>query len=69
MEQTRRSSLPLLWVVGLFMGLALVVVAEFVLDGLADGNATWHWIQHGTFFLGGLITGVSGAHLYLSEQR
>jgi uncharacterized membrane protein len=69
MQQTRRADLPVLSVVGLIAGLALVVVAEFVLDGLADGNESWHWIQHGLFFLGGAVIGVCGTHLYVSEQR
>jgi len=69
MQETRRTTFPMMSVFGLIVGIALVVLAEFVLDGLADGNETWHWIQHGVFFLGGLLTGVSGMHVYLSEQR
>jgi len=69
MEDTRRAAFPVLSVFGLIVGILLVVLAEFVLDGLADGNETWHWIQHGVFFLGGLVVGVSGMHVYLSEQR
>jgi hypothetical protein len=67
MQQTRRAAVPLLPVFGLIVGIALVVIAEFVLDGPADGNETWHWIQHGVFFLGGLVVGVAGTRLYLSE--
>lgn len=69
MQQARRAALPMLPVIGLVVGLLLVVISEFALDGLADGNETWHWIQHGTFFLGGLVTGVSATRVYLSEQR
>lgn len=69
MQQTRRAALPMLSLAGLVVGILLVVLAEFVLDGLADGNETWHWIQHGTFFVGGLVTGVSATRVYLSEQR
>jgi hypothetical protein len=69
MQQTRRTTFPVLFVFGLVVGIAMVVIAEFVLDGLADGNETWHWIQHGVFFLGGLVTGISATQVYLSEQR
>jgi uncharacterized membrane protein len=69
MQETRRAPFPVVAVFGLVVGIALVLIAEFVLDGLADGNQTWHWIQHGVFFLGGLVTGVAGTNVYLSEQR
>ena len=69
MQETRRAPFPVVSVFGLVVGIAMVVIAEFVLDGFADGNETWHWIQHGVFFLGGLVTGVSATYVYLSEQR
>ncbi len=69
MQQTRRTTFPVLSVFGLVVGVALVVLAEFVVDGLADGNETWHWIQHGVFFLGGLVVGISATHVYVTEQQ
>ena len=68
MQQTRRASFPLLSTAGLIVGILLVAIAEFGMDGLADGNETWHWIQHGIFFLGGLVAGVAAAHVHLSER-
>ena len=68
-QQVLPSGMAATTVFGLIVGVALVVIAEFVLDGLADGNQTWHWIQHGVFFLGGLVVGVSGLHVYLSDPR
>jgi hypothetical protein len=69
MQQAKPAAFPVLPVAGLVVGILLVVVAEFVLDGLADGNETWHWLQHGTFFLGGMTVGISATLVYLSEQR
>lgn len=69
MQETRSSSLPLLPILGLLMGVVLIVIAEFVLDAPADENATWHWIQHGVFFLGGLVVGVSATQVHQSGQR
>jgi uncharacterized membrane protein len=53
----------------LAIGILLVVIAEFFLDGLADENTTWHWIQHGVFFLGGVGVGIGGARLWTSGQK
>lgn len=69
MQETRSTGIPMLPVVGIVAGILLIALAEFVMDGLADQNATWHWMQHGVFFLGGLVTGVSGTMVHQSAQR
>ena len=68
MQQTRRASFPMLSTAGLVAGILLVAIAEFLMNDLADGNETWHWIQHGVFFLGGLVAGVAAARVHLSER-
>ena len=56
-------------VVLLVVGVVLVILGQFVLDGLADQSDTWHWIQHGVLFLGGISIGVAGVRLWASGQR
>lgn len=53
----------------LVLGIILALIAQFPLDGLADTSDTWHMIQHGTFFVGGIIVGIGGTMLYVSGQR
>ncbi len=56
-------------VVGIVVGVILVIIAQFFLDKLADSSDTWHWIQHGVLFVGGLIAGAGGALLYVRGQQ
>jgi hypothetical protein len=56
-------------VIGLVVGVVLVVIGQFVLDSLADSSDTWHWIQHGVLFFGGVTIGVAGARLWASGRR
>jgi hypothetical protein len=54
-------------VLGLGVGLALV--GQLYLDSLIDLSLTWHWLQHGVLFLGGLAAGEGAYGLYLADQR
>lgn len=56
-------------VIVIVVGIALVLVAQFLLDHLADTSDTWHNIQHGTFFVGGIGVGIGGTLLWASGQR
>jgi hypothetical protein len=67
-SSTAGSSL-VVWIGGLVIGVVLVIVGQFFLDGLADSSDTWHWIQHGVLFLGGLVIGIAGLRLWASGQR
>jgi hypothetical protein len=51
------------------VGIVLVLLAQFTLDHLADTSDTWHNIQHGAFFVGGVCVGIGGLMLYLAGQR
>jgi hypothetical protein len=53
----------------LVAGVVLVIIGQFFLDSLADGSDTWHWIQHGVLFAGGILVGVAGLRLWASGQR
>ncbi len=59
-----RPSRTYLWAAVLIVGIALVLLAQFVLDSLADGNETWHWVQHATLFWGGVMAGAGALRLY-----
>lgn len=67
-SQSRGSSLAVP-VIGIVLGIVLVVLGQFVLDGLADSNDTWHFVQHGVLFVAGAAIGASGALLWASGQR
>jgi uncharacterized membrane-anchored protein len=56
-------------IVAVVIGIALVILAQYVLDSLADTSDTWHNIQHGTFFVGGLVVGIGGTLLWASGRR
>ena len=56
-------------VVVLIVGIALVMIGQFVLDRPADTSDAWHWIQHGVLFAGGLAVGGALTLLYLSGRR
>lgn len=53
-----------IWAVILIAGVALALAGQYLLDGLADQNQTWHWMQHATLFWAGLMAGASVLRLY-----
>jgi hypothetical protein len=70
MDAARTSGTNLVGpVIGLVIGLALLIVAQFFLDHLADTSDTWHQIQHGMFFVGGIAAGIGGTLLWASGRR
>jgi hypothetical protein len=70
MQEVRASGSNLVVpIVGIVVGVALVIIAQYVLDSLADSSDTWHNIQHGTFFVGGLVVGIGGTLLWASGRR
>ena len=60
---------PAIPMLGLVVGVALALVAQFLLDHLADTSDAWHQLQHGTIFIAGILAGVSLAILYTRGQR
>ena len=56
-------------VIGIVVGVILVILGQFFLDSLADSSDTWHYIQHGVLFVGGLCIGAAVALLYVRGQR
>jgi hypothetical protein len=69
-EATTRSRTNLVApVIAVVLGIVLVILAQYVLDSLADTSDTWHNIQHGTFFVGGLGVGIGGTLLWASGRR
>lgn len=70
MQEARRSANAIAMpIVVILVGVALVIVAQFVLDKLADTSDTWHWIQHGVILVGGLAIGAAGTLLWASGQQ
>jgi hypothetical protein len=66
---TRTGSNLVLPIIAIVVAVVLVLLAQFFLDGLADSSDTWHNIQHGTFFVGGIIGGIGGTLLWASGRR
>ena len=64
MSETRRAISPVIPLIGLIIGIALALIANYTLDSLADSSDTWHQIQHGTFFVGGVFVGYALTQLY-----
>jgi multisubunit Na+/H+ antiporter MnhB subunit len=56
-------------IIAVVVGIVLVILAQYFLDHLADTSDTWHNIQHGTFFVGGLGVGIGGTLLWASGRR
>jgi multisubunit Na+/H+ antiporter MnhB subunit len=63
------SAAPVVPIVAIVVGVILVVLGQFVLDHLADTSDTWHFIQHGVLFVGGLGVGGGVVALFRSGQR
>lgn len=45
-------------------GLALALVAQFLLDSFADSSTIGHWTQHALLFWSGLMIGAGALRLY-----
>lgn len=58
-----------LWSVVLVAGVAVVLIAQFLIDAWADSSDAAHWTQHALLFVGGLTTGASGLRLYQLGSR
>lgn len=70
MQEARSSGTAVAMpVFGILVGIALVLIGQFVLDHLADTSDTWHWIQHGVLFLGGIAIGAAGSILWASGRQ
>ena len=64
MSRARTATSPVIPVIGLILGIAGALVANYTLDSLADTSDTWHQIQHGTFFVSGILVGFGLTLLY-----
>ncbi|HEV2218082.1 MAG TPA: hypothetical protein VGV88_10975 [Candidatus Dormibacteraeota bacterium] len=64
MSEARRAASPVIPAIGLILGIAGGLVANYTLDSLADTSDTWHQIQHGTFFVAGIFVGYALTALY-----
>lgn len=64
MVEARSSAFPVIPVIGLVLGVAGGLVANYTLDHLADTSDTWHQVQHGTFFVAGVLVGYALTALY-----
>jgi tetrahydromethanopterin S-methyltransferase subunit D len=60
---------PVIPVIGLILGVAGGLLANYTLDHLADTSDTWHQIQHGTFFVSGILVGYALTALYLHFRK
>jgi hypothetical protein len=69
MSAARRGASPVIPVIGLILGVAGGLLANYTLDHLADTSDTWHQIQHGTFFLSGILVGYALTALYLHFRK
>ncbi len=68
-RSTTTSAHTGLWGAALVLGVAVVLLAQFVLDTWADGNESVHWLQHGLLFWGGVMTGASALRLFQLGSR
>jgi uncharacterized membrane protein YeaQ/YmgE (transglycosylase-associated protein family) len=64
MSEVRRAASPVIPVIGLILGIVGALLANYTLDHLADTSDTWHQIQHGTFFVSGILVGFGLTALY-----
>lgn len=64
-----RTANPVLSIVAVVVGVVLVALGQFVLDHLADTSDTWHYVQHGVLFVGGVLIGIGALRLYQLGQR
>jgi uncharacterized membrane protein AbrB (regulator of aidB expression) len=64
LEVRRASWLAAIPAIVLIVGIALALIANYTLDSLADTSDTWHQVQHGAFFFGGILIGCALTQLY-----
>jgi hypothetical protein len=57
------------WAGVLVGGLALALVAQFLLDSFADSSTIGHWTQHALLFWSGLMIGAGVLRLYQLGSR
>ena len=69
MSAAPRAGFPVIPVIGLILGVAGGLLANYTLDHLADTSDTWHQIQHGTFFVSGIVLGYALTALYLHFRK
>jgi uncharacterized membrane protein YeaQ/YmgE (transglycosylase-associated protein family) len=69
MSSMSRASSPVIPVIGLILGIAGALVANYTMDHLADTSDTWHQIQHGTFFVAGILVGYALTVLYRQFRK
>jgi hypothetical protein len=69
MSATTRAGFPVIPVIGLILGVAGGLLANYTLDHLADTSDTWHQIQHGTFFVSGILVGYALMALYVHFRK
>ena len=50
-------------------GIVAALVAQFLLDSLADRGDFFHQLQHGLLFAGGAAVGAAGLALYRHGQQ
>ena len=50
-------------------GIGLALGGQLYVDSLTNLTLTWHWLQHGLVFFGGLAAGEGAYGLYLREQQ
>ena len=56
-------------VVVIAAGIGLALGGQLYVDSLTNLTLTWHWLQHGLVFFGGLAAGEGAYGLYLREQQ
>ena len=69
MSVARRVAFPVVPAIALVLGVAGGLIANYTLDHLADTSDAWHQIQHGTFFIGGILVGYALLALYLHFRK
>lgn len=57
------------WGVILGTGLAVALVAQFLLDSFADASTLGHWVQHAALFFAGILVGAALVRLYQLGAR
>jgi hypothetical protein len=67
-EQRAPGSIPA-WAGVLAAGIALALVAQYLLDSFADSSTMGHWIQHASLFWAGIMVGAGLLRLYQLGSR
>ena len=53
----------------LVAGVLLILLGQLFMDGLAESNDAWHWIEHAALSLGGVGAGAGLVLLHGAGQR